>query len=268
MLGDYRSISDLESRVARDLAATVPVAIARASALRAASAQPPRFWKEFLEHEPTIILGRFSHFRDAEESGLVGVGDAMGAIELRDYLAAFSTRPVPIAWAQQVSGHTLKNNIILLGGPDANFLAGEAVDRLRTGFEVVTRDPRTRGIGGMDQRPTGIYDRRTDTYLEVRYRAALGRRGAIYRGVPQEISTDLAVIVSTVNPFSRARRAMVLFGVTGYGSWAGARLVQSPEFLEEPLVSAGRSCECLIEVDILQEVPQQSRILVFRALES
>jgi hypothetical protein len=59
---------------------------------------------------------------------------------------------------------------------------------------------------------------------------------------------------------------LVFAGSFGYGSWAGARLAQSQEFLQAQLVSEGAAVECLFKTEVIKEIPQRPKIVLPRRI--
>lgn len=214
-------------------------------ALRSRRSQ--RFWKPFVTGELQVVIGRFLEFTQFEQSGFLGVGDAIGLTELRTYFGGLGLRDFTVSYADRVDGDSLKTNLILIGGPDAN-----AVSK-----EVVTKINSTLRFGNPAHYEIAIYDSATD-----RIYAPLTKSDS------HEIIKDYGVILKTTNPFSPSKQVLVIAGSFGYGAWAGIRYAISKQFIENEFVIQGKPLECLIEADIVRGTPQDIRLVTVRSLEN
>lgn len=88
-----------------------------------------RFWKDFATGNAKVIIGRFHNFDSFEPSGLIGVGDAAALGELERFFDWLRLPRVSIGYSDRVSGSDLKQNLVLLGGPDANAVSNEVVKK-------------------------------------------------------------------------------------------------------------------------------------------
>lgn len=205
-----------------------------------------RFWKPFVDGDLQIVVGRFLEFTEFEQSGFLGVGDAIGLTELRAYFEMLGLRGITISYADRLHGDALKTNLILLGGPDANAITKEAVRRIKS----------TLRFGNPARYEIAVYDSSTDkTYAPS------------MRIDESEISTDYGIILRRANPFARNKQVIIIAGSYGYGTWAGIRYAISRQFLDHSIVSNGKSLECLIETDVVYSTPQDIRLVVLRSLE-
>ncbi len=205
-----------------------------------------RFWRPIIDDGLQIVLGRFTEFSQFEQSGFLGVGDAVAMTEIQSCLGTLGISGVPISYADRLDGDALKTNLILLGGPDANVLARETVSRLIT----------TLKFGDPDRHVIALFDSQGDKYFVPR------------RGASDKIENDFGIIFWCQNPFEPRKRVLLGAGSFGYGTWACVRHVLSSEFLTNSLVARGANLECLIEADILWETPQRIRAHIVRELPS
>ena len=206
-----------------------------------------RFWKPFIDDELQVVLGRFSEFTPFEPSGFVGVGDAIALMELRAYFETLGLRNLTVSYADRLSGDSLKTNLVLLGGPDANAASKEAIERIKS----------TLLFGNPTQYEVALYDSATDKmYAPLR---------ALSSG---EITTDYGIIFKTTNPFAPDKWLLLVAGSFGYGTWAGIRYAISKPFIDNPVVSTGKPIECLIKADIVRDTPQNIRVVALRTLDA
>lgn len=193
-----------------------------------------RFWKPLVGDGLQIVLGRFIEFAPFEQSGFLGVGDAVAMTEIQSFLGTIGISGVPISYADRLDGDALKTNLVLLGGPDANVLTRETA--LRVDSTLKFGDPKINEIAMFDSRD--------------------GKQFVPRRRTPDKIENDFGIVYWCQNPFEPRKRVLLGAGSFGYGTWACVRYVLSEPFLSDKLVKSGLNVECLIEADILWEAPQ------------
>lgn len=210
------------------------------------SRRAKRFWKPFVEGELQIVLGRFLEFKSFEESGFLGVGDAVGLSELGAHFEAIGLGGFTVSYADRLDGDALKTNLILLGGPDANAISREIVQKVNS----------TLRFGNPANYEISIYDSKNQKIYVPTRQPDLN-----------EINIDYGVILKTNNPFAPTKQVLLIAGSFGYGTWAGVRFALSKRFLDDAIVANGKPIECLIETDIVRGTPQDIRLIVLRPLE-
>jgi AraC-like DNA-binding protein len=199
-------------------------------------------WRELLEPELTIVVGVFGVMD--EPAGLMGAGCAFGLIELLrhlDQIGARQPKIIKIASGDQVTDDFRRNTLILIGGPARNTVTRDAMRRL----------PLTHHFA---EPVTTIRDAQT---------------GRTYRYSPTLFGpadgTDYGLLIKARNPFNPRTSILVIAGSSGYGSWAGTRLITEPSALDETAAS-GDSFECVFATDVLDRNPQATEALVIRKL--
>lgn len=202
------------------------------------------FWLPLVEGGLQIVLGRFREFTAFEQSGLLGVGDAVAMTELRAGLESVGLPGVPISYADRLDGDALKTNLVLLGGPDANVLTREMARRIRS----------TLKFGDPDRHVIAMFD------------SVEQRQFAPRRSQPDTLENDFGIVFSCNNPFAPRKRVILGAGSFGYGTWACVRFLLSEEFLDHPLGVERAEAEFLIEAEVLWETPQRVRLHVARSL--
>lgn len=204
------------------------------------------FWKPFLAGDLKLVVGGFSEFTGFEQSGLLGVGDAMAMAELRAHFKGIGLPDVAVTNADLLGGDSLKSNLILLGGPDANKITKDAVVAIDSTFQ----------FGDPSEHVISFYDSETGkTYAPSK------------RVDSQDIERDYGVIIKTDNPFAKDKKILIIAGSFGYGTWAGARFTMGEKFLSNPSVKAGHSVEALIKTDVSFGAPQEIELVAIRELK-
>jgi hypothetical protein len=205
-------------------------------------------WATFYDSKPTIVVGRFvKEFEAFEQSGLFAFGDAMALAELQVMLAGSGLTDCSVSFADLVQGEALRSNLIVLGGSHPNTITREIVERVKPTLHFGSAD--NYQIAAQDSVTKKVY---------IPKRQTGGNRAA----------TDYGIIIRCTNPFSTDRKAIIVAGSFGYGTWAGVRFLLSETLTKHRVVSRGKNFECLIEVDVLLDTPQDIRLLELRELAS
>jgi hypothetical protein len=118
-----------------------------------------------------------------------------------------------------------RNTLILVGGPARNAVTRDAMKRL----------PLTHRF---TKPGTTIRDAQTGRTYSYN-RTLLGRTDG----------TDYGLLVKARNPFNSRASLLIIAGSSGYGSWAGTRLITEPSALDETAAS-GDSFECVFATDV------------------
>jgi hypothetical protein len=199
-------------------------------------------WRELLEPDLTLVVSVFGV--TDEPSGLIGAGCAFGLIELLrhlDQIGARRPKIVKIADGDQVTDDFRRNTLISIGGPLRNTVTRDAMRRLPVTHHFATPI-------------TTIRDTQT---------------GRTYKHSPTLLApgdgTDYGLLVKAKNPFNPRTSILIVAGSSGYGSWAGTRLITEPSALDETAAS-GEPFECVFATDVLDRNPQATEALVIRKL--
>jgi len=204
-----------------------------------------RFWRSFSEGPVRIVIGRFlDEFKQFEQTGLLGVGDAIAMSELTSFLESVGVREHAVHYADLLDGSLLGSNLIVLGGPDANLLTRDIMSRIESSLRPGDHE---------------IYDvSLNDTKAKKIFVPRSGSDG--------NLLNDYAIVAKNRNPYNASKQILVIFGCFGYGTWAGVRFVTSEEGLGALAALPSRTMECLVEADIVRQSPQNIRMHVARSL--
>ncbi|ACU73963.1 hypothetical protein Caci_5103 [Catenulispora acidiphila DSM 44928] len=200
-------------------------------------------WRQLAGPTVNIVVGAHS-VTGWETAGLMGIGDAFAVSELQQHLVSIGAGQPKIIYGGRLEAETRRNDLILIGGPDTNSMTREVMKRLAGTFKFL--DPPAHTFAIRDAHGGKTYDPDPPTNGE---------------------GTDFGVLVRAVNPFNPEASVLIVAGAYGLGTWAGARLVHSKAFMQEPLVRAMIPFECLFETDVVASTPQATKILALRSLD-
>jgi hypothetical protein len=203
------------------------------------------FWTPFSDEQLQIVVGRHGSFTTFEYSGFLGVGTVLGMTELQLHLNDVGLQNFAVSFADRIGGDSLRTHMVLLGGPDANAITNEVVNRIKS----------TLRFGNPKIHEIALYDSMTK---KVYAPAGAGTNS---------IKDDYAIIFRTSNPFASGRCLLLIAGSFGYGTWAGVRFVASQAFLDHELVRSGAAVECLIRTDIFRDTPQAIELITMREIK-
>jgi len=245
------------------------------------------FWRPFMSGRMSVVIGRFRDLEGFEASGVVGAGDNLALKDLADHFAAIGFKRFAVyyndqlGWGDEADASPLDGNLILLGGPDANSLTREVLERLTLGIEFLEVSPgrldrirrgggslepaagtRRRGIAGPRSWRPGA--RRRPWRIPVIYDQTAD---VLYGPVLHDgaIRADCGVLIRSANPFNPTTEVMIFCGSYGYGTWAAVRFARSKLFLSM-VPKNSRGIECVLSMDVLRDMPGRPRVEVLRAL--
>src|SRR5215472_18863424 len=101
-----------------------------------------QFWRSVMSADLQFVLGGFGDLHGFEASGLVGRGDVLAMDELIAYFQRIGLGKPRMSYGDQLgrydlSGESLRTNMIIIGGPDANSLTRDMIDRMNLGIDFV-----------------------------------------------------------------------------------------------------------------------------------
>jgi hypothetical protein len=204
-----------------------------------------RFWRPFVTGGKVRVAigGPALEGNSWEESGLIGVGDALA---LRDLQAAFAG--IGAAIDIRLAPHTARSELadrplVSLGGPDSSHVTKTLMEHAET----------TLRFGDPDYHEVTISDLMTGRHFSPQIRSQTGEDyGLIVRLPGSEMMYHAA--------------AVVIGGSFGYGTWAGARLVREKQFLGNPIVRSKSPFECLYRTEVVDGHLGGIEILALRLL--
>lgn len=204
-----------------------------------------RFWRPFVAGKQVrvVIGGPALEGNSWEESGLMGVGDALA---LRDLQSAFAG--IGAATDIRLASHTARGELedrplVSLGGPDSSHVTKVLMERAAT----------TLRFGDPDYHEVTISDLMTGRRYSPEIRSQTGEDyGLIVRLPASEVLHHAP--------------ALVIGGSFGYGTWAGAQLVRQKQFVGDPIVRSGSPFECLYKTEVVDGHLGGIEILALRAV--
>jgi hypothetical protein len=253
-----------------------------------------RFWAPMMSKDLQLVIGRFRGLHQFEASGMIGAGDALAMTDLHAYFGRIGFGGFRVSYNEQLgygdpSGETLRTNLILLGGPDANSLTYDVVKRLNLGVafkEIDSRQPDELFEPRVFEFPESDNDsqsrfsftriarslRNLTNGAEVQlWRTPVfvdlldGRK--VYQPTKDgdHILEDCGLIVRAPNPFDQTKNVVIMCGSYGYGTWAAVQLVQTKAFVKQ-IPRSGRTLECIFRVDVVRDTPQRLQISLLRPI--
>jgi hypothetical protein len=202
-----------------------------------------RFWRPFTGKPTVVALSIFmDEFRNWERSGLVGAGDVRALLALQRKWASLGGAEFRTESSERLASQgDLRENLICIGGPDANPVTRLILDRTSTTLGVANGS-------------VTFFDTETGRYFSPRIDTNGDRR-------------DYGIIVRARNPFNLERAALVLAGSFGDGTRAAAELVCEERIERSDFAAARMTFELLLEVEVISGTPQTPRIVVARGLD-
>jgi hypothetical protein len=255
-----------------------------------------RFWRPVMSRDVQLVIGRFRGLQGFEASGVIGAGDTLAAYNLNEYFGRIGFGVSEVSYNDQLgysdaSGESLRTNLILLGGPDANSLTYDVVKRLSLGItfkEIYPANPNELLEPRVFDPATAeipLFARNSKSALiagrALRWIGAVPSQQwripvifditnqKLYRPLKDgdNVLTDCGVIIRAPNPFNPKKTVVILCGSYGYGTWAAVQLAQSRDFLSQVTRRSG-GLECVFEVGVVRDTPQCPQLQFVRSSPS
>lgn len=186
-----------------------------------------------------------------EPSGLLGVGNARALAEVQVQLDQICVQIPKVVYSHQVEADTLKNNLVLIGGPDCNKITAEVLARLDCTLQ----------FADAERHVVSIVDRRRDEVHNPKMVNDPTSAEAF------RLVEDYGLVIRARNPFNPESSVLIICGSFGFGSWAGAQLIRTTSFLKDRLVTAQVPIECLFRTEVVDHTPQAPELLRIRSLD-
>jgi len=189
------------------------------------------FWKPILKEKIVVVVGRHNEFVEFEQSGFIGTGDARALADLEKWFRNIGFDNYVVMYSEEVGDSELEENIISLGGPDANSISYALYSR----FE--NTDVK---FGDKDKYEISIH----------------GKCGTYSPRVSGGEGVDFGAIFLRRNPFKSSRWCLLIAGSYGYGTWAGVRFLTSSDM---PMLRHVTSVpvELIITADVIRGYPKK-----------
>lgn len=201
-----------------------------------------RFWGRAIAREETLLLlGTIPKFKRYEPSGLIGAGDSRAVQELASMFGDLGI-DFKTSYAEKLIDGDQEHNLVLLGSEEVNDVVEGLRQRIHSSFRFYSG-------------PMKIVDLDTGDEYEAQW---LDGR--------DQVCVDYGILIRAESPFRRDRTVVIISGVYGFGTWAGARVTKNPDFLSRCRALKTFNIECLYRVQVIQNIPLKIDILDVRAL--
>jgi hypothetical protein len=206
---------------------------------------PRRFWRPFIEggQVRVVVGGPALEANDWEQSGMMGVGDALALRDLQSVFAQIGA-DADIRLTLHVARDELAERaLVSLGGPDSNYVTNALMQRAETTLRFgnpLRNEVTIRDLLEMKQYSPRLSSRNGEDY------------GLIVR-LPRSEELHHA-------------SAVIIGGSFGYGTWAGGRLIGEKQLLENPIVRSKSPFECLYKTEVVNGHLGRIKILALRRL--
>ena len=199
------------------------------------------FWKSFFDNKTTIVIGTYygDRFRAWEASTLMGTGDALALGIIMGVLNNVGITDIDVVPTYNFSGDRYQNNLILLGGPDANSLSREFYNKLNSNLK----------FGNPDINELTLYDSKEKSKYLPKY----GENGRVIG--------DFGFAFKTENPYNPDTNVILLAGCYGFGTCSAAQLFESNRLLGEINKSEKGGFEALVYSDVINDWVQKPKII-------
>jgi hypothetical protein len=175
------------------------------------------FWGPVFAQKFHVVVSSFHPDNFNDPLGVVGGGDAYAMREISKHLSLAGIKENDAVYS--AASLDRDSNLVLIGGIDTNSVTREALRLIRPCVRVF--DP------GMNI-PMEVHDLAPYGVPGVGVQEYAAK---LPEGDKDGLGVDYGIIVRARNPFFNGKSITIIAGAYGSGSWAGAKLAVSPEFL-------------------------------------
>ncbi|TVL97340.1 MAG: hypothetical protein CV087_22455 [Candidatus Brocadia sp. WS118] len=200
------------------------------------------FWKPFFDGRTTIVIGTYygERFRAWEASTLMATGDAIALGTIMGTLNNVGVKNIDVVPVYNFSGDRYQDNLVLLGGPDANKLTREFYSKLDTKFK----------FGNPDKNEISLFD----SYDKSTYFSHFNNKN--------QVTGDYGFAFKTINPLNPETSIIIIAGCLGFGTCAAAQLFESSRLLSAIKGYEGENgFEALVFSEIINDWTQKPKII-------
>jgi hypothetical protein len=233
------------------------------------------FWRPLLRKDLTLVLGDgFPELQGFEATDVIGRGDLIASHKLTTCFSSMGFRRLQPVFADKVigddpGGDSLRRNLILLGGSDANSLTQECLKHLNCHYTLLWPEDTTREATASPTSNTWGIPRLQGT--ENSSEDSTGKPQIAFTPIIEhgDVTQDYGVIIRTRNPFvpirsRQEKQIVVIFGCYGFGTLAAILFSQEKAFLD--LVKNTKDdIECIVVCDVVKGTPQGYRKVHFQS---
>jgi hypothetical protein len=231
-----------------------------------------RFWRPLLHRDLALVLGDgFPDLRGFEASDLIGRGDLVASYELTNHFSRMGFKRLQPVFADlmigdDLTGRSLRRNMVVLGGPDANRVSLKCLTGMEVSYKLVWPEQITQSA------PRGSLN---IPKLEFTKTAEQNESLSFQPSVEDnEVVKDYGIIIRARNPLDfwgkkqadarRGKQVVIIYGCYGYGTLAAVLYSQTREFLE--MVNNGKDdIECVVVCRVVMGTPQAIDCAYFKA---
>lgn len=199
------------------------------------------FWKSFFNYKTTIVIGTYygERFRAWEASTLMAAGDAIALGTMMGVLNNVGIKDIDVVPTYNFSGDRYQNNLILLGGPDANKLTREVYNKLETNFR----------FGNPDKNEITLYDSKEKMKYSPKYNSN------------NEVVGDYGFAFKSKNPFNPETDVIILAGCFGFGTCSAAQIFETNRIIQEIEKNEKEEFEVLVYSDVIKDWVQKPKLI-------
>jgi hypothetical protein len=224
-----------------------------------------RFWRPILRRDLALVLGDgFPDLRGFEASNVIGRGDLIASYELTTHFSRMGFRRLRPVFADQMvgddlTGRSLRRNLIVLGGPDANSVSLKCLRGMQLSYQLTwpdrddTRESASEAPWRLPRLAFTGSDKEGNALV---FRPTLEGK---------EVIQDYGVIIRARNPFDpwgrkpfdprQGKRVVIIYGCYGFGTLAAVLYSQTKEFLEM-IENGDDDIECIVVCTVVKGTPQ------------
>lgn len=232
------------------------------------------FWRPLLRRDLILVLGDgFPNLRGFEATDLIGRGDLIASYALTAHFSRMGFRIQPTfadkAVGVDLTGGSLRVNVISLGGPDGNSISQSYLSKMCPSYTIEWPRSAHRSRNATDKNsltpPRLVYAGEKDETAEPFLQPTI-KDGAVVKDYGIVIRARNVFIPRANEPSAsrQGKRVVIIYGCYGYGTLAAVLYSQTQQFLKM-VDNESDDIECVISCDVVAGTPQGFRCVYFKA---
>lgn len=205
------------------------------------------FWRSFFDRKTSVVIGTYysERFRAWEASTMMGTGDALALGKMLGVLNRVGVKGIEVVPTYNFSGDRYQNNLILLGGPDANEVTRRVFERLSTKLK----------FGNPDKNEISLRDSKSGTGYFSKYDSR------------NQVVGDYGMAFKTKNPFNPEATVIIIAGCFGFGTCAAAEIFENDNLIcQGDGYQVNSEFEALVYSDIINDWVQSPILIQYYPL--
>lgn len=176
---------------------------------------------------------------------MMGTGDALALGKILGVLNRVGVKGIEVVPTYNFSGDRYQNNLILIGGPDANEITRRVFERMSTNLK----------FGNPDKNEISFRDSKSKTGYFSKYDSQ------------NRVVGDYGLAFKTKNSFNPEATVIIVAGCFGFGTCAAAQVFENDNFIRQAdSYQVNSEFELLVYSEVINDWVQSPKLIQYYPL--